>query len=94
MLRNLFAGLAGGVFGFVLGGAVLPMAVAWAFAARRDRAALGTPMPDLPKPVAEPDLVVSSVLFGMGWGSLASVPARRLPSSASAAGKASSSFSR
>lgn len=97
MPRNLFAALAGGLFGlglvvsdmtntvkvqgwldvfgawdptlaFVLGGAVLPMAVAWAVAARRTRAALGTPLPDLPKPVAEPDLVIGSVLFGMGWG--------------------------
>lgn len=97
MLRNLFAGLAGGLFGlglvvsdmtntvkvqgwldvfgawdptlaFVLGGAVLPMAVAWAVALRRESAVLGTPIPELPKPVAEPDLVVGSLLFGIGWG--------------------------
>ncbi|WP_347310251.1 YeeE/YedE family protein [Defluviimonas sp. SAOS-178_SWC] len=53
---------------FVLGGAVMPMAVAWVFAARRDRSVLGTPFPALPKPVAEPDIVIGSLLFGMGWG--------------------------
>ncbi len=97
MSRNVFAGLAGGLFGlglvvsdmtntakvqgwldvfgdwdptlaFVLGGAVLPMAIAWWIAARRGRAALGNSLPSLPVPIAEPDIVVGSLLFGMGWG--------------------------
>lgn len=53
---------------FVLGGAVMPMAVAWLVARRAGRAALGSPLPELPRPVAEPDIVVGSLIFGMGWG--------------------------
>lgn len=97
MRRNLFALLAGALFGagllmsgmtdtvrvqgwldvfgawdptlaFVLGGAILPMAVAWRLAARRQAAVLGNAFP--PPPKAGPDryLVIGSALFGMGWG--------------------------
>ena len=52
---------------FVMGGAILPMAVAWRVAARRQRSVLGF---DLPPPAAQEvksDLVIGSILFGMGW---------------------------
>jgi uncharacterized membrane protein YedE/YeeE len=97
MVRNLFALLAGGIFGagllisgmtdttkvqgwldvfgawdptlaFVLGGAILPMAVAWRVAARRHTSALGSPMPGKPDARLGANLVTGSVLFGMGWG--------------------------
>lgn len=97
MRRNIFAFLAGGLFGaglltsgmtntdkvqgwldvfgtwdptlaFVLGGAILPMAVAWRIAARRSTSVLGTPIPDAPNPRLGHNLVIGSVLFGMGWG--------------------------
>lgn len=53
---------------FVLGGAILPMAIAWRVAARRRTAVLGGPLPDAPDPRLGHNLVVGSVLFGAGWG--------------------------
>jgi uncharacterized membrane protein YedE/YeeE len=96
-MRNLFAFLAGGLFGagllvsgmvdttkvqgwldvfgdwdptlaFVLGGAIIPMAIAWRVAAGRRVAVLGTALPEKPDPRLGHNLVVGSVLFGMGWG--------------------------
>jgi uncharacterized protein (TIGR01244 family) len=52
---------------FVMGGAMLPMAIAWRVAARRTVSALGSPLPEAPRPEIGADLVVGSVLFGMGW---------------------------
>lgn len=97
MLRNLFAFLAGGLFGagllvsgmtntdkvqgwldifgdwdptlaFVLGGAILPMAVAWNLAARRARPVLGGELPGKPGAEIDRNLVLGSVIFGAGWG--------------------------
>jgi uncharacterized protein len=97
MTRNLFAFLAGGLFGagllvsgmvdttkvqgwldifgawdptlaFVLGGAILPMAIAWRIAARRKLALLGTALPEAPPAKLGHNLVIGSTLFGMGWG--------------------------
>lgn len=96
-MRNVFAFLAGGLFGagllvsgmvdttkvqgwldvfgawnptlaFVLGGAIIPMAIAWRVAARRQVAVLGNALPEKPDPRLGHNLVVGSVLFGMGWG--------------------------
>jgi uncharacterized protein (TIGR01244 family) len=54
---------------FVLGGAVLPMAVAWRIASRRRFAMLGTPIPMKSESSRlEPALVAGSLLFGAGWG--------------------------
>lgn len=52
---------------FVMGGAILPMAVAWQVAARRKASILGFALPEPPKREVGPNLVVGSVLFGMGW---------------------------
>ena len=97
MNRNLFAFLAGGIFGagllvsgmtntdkvqgwldvfgdwdptlaFVLGGAIIPMAIAWQMATRRARSVLGTELPGKPDPRLGHNLVIGSVLFGAGWG--------------------------
>lgn len=97
MSRNIFAFLAGGLFGagllisgmtdttkvlgwldvfgdwdptlaFVLGGAILPMALAWSFTTRRARPVLGGSFPEKPSPRLGHNLVVGSVLFGAGWG--------------------------
>jgi uncharacterized membrane protein YedE/YeeE len=97
MLRNIFAALAGGLFGagllvsgmvdttkvqgwldvfgnwdptlaFVLGGAIMPMAIAWRIAARRRTAILGGTLPEPANARLGPNLVIGSVLFGMGWG--------------------------
>ncbi len=52
---------------FVLGGAILPMIVAWRVAARRGAAALGTPLPPKPDRRLDPRLLTGSALFGVGW---------------------------
>ncbi len=96
-MRNLFAFLAGGLFGagllvsgmtdttkvqgwldvfgdwdptlaFVLGGAILPMMLAWNMTTRRARPALGGAFPAKPAPRLGHNLVIGSVLFGAGWG--------------------------
>ena len=53
---------------FVMGGAILPMAVAWNLTTRRARAILGTEFPAPPAPQIGRNLVIGSVLFGAGWG--------------------------
>lgn len=52
---------------FVMGGAILPMALAWRLAARRETSYLGLALPEPPKRDINPNLVIGSVLFGMGW---------------------------
>ncbi|MEY4873032.1 MAG: hypothetical protein RLZZ563_2362 [Pseudomonadota bacterium] len=53
---------------FVMGGAILPMAVAWRIAARRRSAVLGNPIPLSQDSAVDAKLVIGSTLFGMGWG--------------------------
>ena len=53
---------------FVLGGAILPMMIAWNITTRRARSFVGTPFPARPDPKLGHNLVVGSVLFGAGWG--------------------------
>ena len=53
---------------FVLGGAILPMLVAWQMTTRRAHALLGTDFPAPPEPRLGHNLVLGSVLFGAGWG--------------------------
>lgn len=57
---------------FVMGGAILPMAVAWRVVERR-KAALQVPFsggsyPNPPAPKITSDLAVGSMMFGAGWG--------------------------
>ncbi len=52
---------------FVLGGAIIPMAVAWRIAARRQVSVLGTPLPAPPQQTLDRGLILGSVLFGAGW---------------------------
>lgn len=53
---------------FVMGGAMIPMAIAWLLTTRRRAAVLGTPFPPRPPAVIDRKLIVGSVMFGMGWG--------------------------
>ena len=48
---------------FVMGGAILPMAVAWRVAARRSLSVLGSTLPKQPEPAIDNTLVIGSVLF-------------------------------
>ena len=52
---------------FVLGGAILPMLIAWRVAERRKTAILGTPIPAPSDPLIDRRLVTGSVMFGAGW---------------------------
>jgi uncharacterized membrane protein YedE/YeeE len=64
---------------FVMGGAILPMAVAWMLTRRR-RPVLGGAFPAPPEPRLGHNLVVGSVLFGMGWGLVGLCPGPALAS--------------
>lgn len=97
MKRNLFAALAGALFGagllvsgmidtvkvqgwldvfgdwdptlaFVMGGAIIPMFIAWRLAERRRVAVLGNDIPAKPGQVLDGRLIWGSVMFGAGWG--------------------------
>lgn len=52
---------------FVMGGAIIPMFFAWRFAARREKAMLGSIMPSKPTVTLDGKLIGGSIMFGMGW---------------------------
>ncbi|WP_299639766.1 DUF6691 family protein [uncultured Ruegeria sp.] len=52
---------------FVMGGAILPMLVAWRLTIGR-KALTGDDFPPPARPEVDQRLIVGSVLFGMGWG--------------------------
>lgn len=52
---------------FVMGGAIIPMAIAWRVAARRNVSLLGSSLPRPAKTPVDAPLVVGSVIFGAGW---------------------------
>ncbi|WP_412562430.1 DUF6691 family protein [Thalassobius sp. MITS945101] len=52
---------------FVMGGAIVPMAVAWQLVPGREPLTGGS-FPAPPEPRLGRNLVVGSVMFGMGWG--------------------------
>lgn len=52
---------------FVMGGAILPMIVAWQVATRRAKSLLGTTIPAPSEPIINRNLLVGSALFGIGW---------------------------
>ncbi len=66
---------------FVLGGAILPMALAWRIAVRRGAAVLGGPVPAPPPPVIDRGLVAGSLLFGTGWALAGLCPGPAMASS-------------
>ena len=53
---------------FVLGGAILPMAIAWRITERRRAPLSGGSFPAKPAPKITSDLAIGSLLFGAGWG--------------------------
>lgn len=53
---------------FVLGGAILPMAIAWRIAARMQRSLSGAPLPGPASRKLDGKLIAGSALFGIGWG--------------------------
>ena len=67
---------------FVMGGAVLPMALAWRLAARRTRSLSGHPFPAPPAPRISCPLLLGSALFGVGWGLVGLCPGPALATAA------------
>jgi uncharacterized membrane protein YedE/YeeE len=53
---------------FVLGGAILPMAIAWRISIRRLAPVAGGAFPARPVQRITPDLAIGSMIFGAGWG--------------------------
>jgi len=53
---------------FVLGGAIIPMFIAWRIAAIRKKSVLGGLIPLAPKTELDRSLIAGAVLFGAGWG--------------------------
>lgn len=52
---------------FVMGGAIIPMAIAWQLTNGR-RPLAGGSFPAQPDPLLDRKLILGSVLFGAGWG--------------------------
>lgn len=52
---------------FVMGGAIVPMAVAWRIAAHHRTSALGTVLPTFGDQRLDWRLITGSILFGAGW---------------------------
>lgn len=53
---------------FVMGGAIIPMAIAWRLTRLRKQPLVGGGFPVPPEPRLGRNLILGSVLFGMGWG--------------------------
>lgn len=53
---------------FVMGGAMIPMALAWSVARKRRTGFLGSSLPAPAGRNLDRKLVLGSVLFGIGWG--------------------------
>ena len=53
---------------FVMGGAMIPMFIAWQIARRRTLSVLGSALPPPPSTRIDGRLVVGSLMFGAGWG--------------------------
>jgi hypothetical protein len=54
--------------GFVLTGALIPMAIAWRIAARLPASATGNSFPGPASAVIDARLIAGAALFGLGWG--------------------------
>ncbi|MDZ7904967.1 MAG: DUF6691 family protein [Cypionkella sp.] len=52
---------------FVMGGAIVPMAIAWRVAAKRKSSVLGGSFPSMPPPRFDRNLIGGSMAFGAGW---------------------------
>lgn len=74
-----FAGAWDPTLVFVMGGAILPMVVAWRFA-RKGKPLAGEAFPPPPSDRITRPLIVGSVLFGIGWGLVGLCPGPALAS--------------
>ena len=52
---------------FVMGGAIVPMFIAWRIAEKRSASIVGSPLPSPPSVKVDRPLIIGAILFGMGW---------------------------
>lgn len=64
---------------FVMGGAIIPMAIAWALTHKRTPI-VGGSFPEKAAPEMDRKLIVGAILFGMGWGLVGLCPGPALAS--------------
>jgi uncharacterized protein len=64
---------------FVMGGALLPMAIAWRVAARMSSSVLDAPMPGPANTSIDSRLLGGAALFGAGWGIVGLCPGAVVP---------------
>ena len=64
---------------FVMGGALLPMAIAWRLRRGMSRSLAGTELPGPPSPRIDGRLLGGSALFGVGWGIVGLCPGAVVP---------------
>jgi uncharacterized membrane protein YedE/YeeE len=65
---------------FVSGGAILPMAIAWAWITPRGASLLGSPLPTPPGGAIDRPLVLGAAIFGSGWALVGLCPGPALAS--------------
>ncbi|WP_299376488.1 DUF6691 family protein [uncultured Tateyamaria sp.] len=74
-----FAGAWDPTLAFVMGGAILPMVLAWRLTRGR-QPLTGNAFPDRPSQEITRPLIIGSVLFGVGWGLVGLCPGPALAS--------------
>lgn len=52
---------------FVMGGAIIPMFIAWRVAEKRNTSFVGSALPTPPATHLDRPLIIGAVMFGMGW---------------------------
>ncbi len=67
---------------FVMGGAMLPMLVAWQIRRRLQKSLLGSDLPEPASPTIDARLVGGSAVFGLGWGIVGLCPGAVIPAAA------------
>jgi uncharacterized membrane protein YedE/YeeE len=65
---------------FVIGGAILPMAIAWICITPRGASLLGSPLPTPPGGTIDRPLVLGAAIFGSGWALVGLCPGPALAS--------------
>lgn len=65
---------------FVMAGAILPMAIAWALTTKRKGPVLGGSFPARPAALVNRNLMIGSAMFGAGWGLVGLCPGPALAS--------------